>query len=163
MPQICDMGQTALLPFRKKACWGIFRPLRPGANPRSWVPEASMLTTRRPKPLRITLRRKWRPQHLGARYRMHECRGVRCRVLWRTVPRPAGTPVKCGFSVRGGAFFTSRRAETKFGEPVSRALRTTVGLVNVASAIPGLKFGHQNETRACWESAHSVLCVRRRE
>jgi hypothetical protein len=56
MPQICDMGQTALLPFRRKACWGFFRPkkirrLRPGANPRSWVPEASMLTTRPPKPL----------------------------------------------------------------------------------------------------------------
>jgi hypothetical protein len=26
MPQICDMGQTALLPFRRKACWGFFRP-----------------------------------------------------------------------------------------------------------------------------------------
>jgi hypothetical protein len=25
MPQICNMGQTALLPFRRKACWGIFR------------------------------------------------------------------------------------------------------------------------------------------
>jgi len=26
MPQICDMGPTALLPLRRKACWGIFRP-----------------------------------------------------------------------------------------------------------------------------------------
>jgi hypothetical protein len=26
MPQICDMGPTALLPFRRKACWGFFRP-----------------------------------------------------------------------------------------------------------------------------------------
>jgi hypothetical protein len=26
MPQICDMGQTALLPLRRKACWGFFRP-----------------------------------------------------------------------------------------------------------------------------------------
>jgi hypothetical protein len=25
MPQICDMGQTALLPFWRKACWGFFR------------------------------------------------------------------------------------------------------------------------------------------
>jgi len=24
MPQICDMGQTALLPLRTKACWGFF-------------------------------------------------------------------------------------------------------------------------------------------
>ena len=24
MPQICDMGQTALLPLRRKACWGFF-------------------------------------------------------------------------------------------------------------------------------------------
>ena len=55
MPQICNMGQTALLPLRRKACWGFFRPkiwrLRPGLNPRSWVPEASTLTTRPPKPL----------------------------------------------------------------------------------------------------------------
>ena len=26
MPQISDMGQTALLPFRRKACWGFFSP-----------------------------------------------------------------------------------------------------------------------------------------
>jgi hypothetical protein len=26
MPQICHMGPTALLPFRRKACWGFFRP-----------------------------------------------------------------------------------------------------------------------------------------
>src|SRR5215468_4707289 len=56
MPQICDMGQTALLPFRRKACLGFFSPekiprLRPGLNPRTWVPEASTLTSRPPKPL----------------------------------------------------------------------------------------------------------------
>ena len=34
MPQICDMGQTALLPFRR---------LRPGFNPRTCVPKASSL------------------------------------------------------------------------------------------------------------------------
>jgi hypothetical protein len=54
MPRICDMGQTALLPFRRKACWEFFSPekigrLRPGANPQSWVPEASMLSTIPPK------------------------------------------------------------------------------------------------------------------
>jgi hypothetical protein len=26
MPQICDMEPMALLPFRRKACWGFFRP-----------------------------------------------------------------------------------------------------------------------------------------
>ena len=36
---------TALLPLRRKACWGFFRPkkswrLRPGLNPRTWVPKA---------------------------------------------------------------------------------------------------------------------------
>jgi hypothetical protein len=55
MLQICDMGQTALLPFQRNTCWGLFRQkirhLQPGANPRSWVSEASMLTTRPPKPL----------------------------------------------------------------------------------------------------------------
>jgi hypothetical protein len=44
MPQIWDMGPTALLPFRRKACWGFF-------HPRTWVPKASMLTPRPPKPL----------------------------------------------------------------------------------------------------------------
>ena len=48
MPQICDMGPTALLPLRRKACWGFFRPLkirrvRPGLNPRTWVLKASTL------------------------------------------------------------------------------------------------------------------------
>jgi hypothetical protein len=56
MPQICDMGQTALLSFRRKER-RIFSPekirlLQPGLNPRTWVPEASMLITRTPKPLR---------------------------------------------------------------------------------------------------------------
>jgi len=48
MPQICDMGPTALLPFRRKACWGFFHPenswrLRPGLNPRTWVLKGSTL------------------------------------------------------------------------------------------------------------------------
>jgi hypothetical protein len=53
MPKICDMGQTALLHLRRKACCGFFCPKIAGSNPRSWVPEASMLTTRPPKPLRM--------------------------------------------------------------------------------------------------------------
>jgi len=28
MPQIYDMGPTALLPLRRKACWGFFSPLK---------------------------------------------------------------------------------------------------------------------------------------
>jgi len=48
MPQICDMGPTALLPLRRKACWGFSSPLkirrlRPVLNPRTWVPKASTL------------------------------------------------------------------------------------------------------------------------
>ena len=48
MPQICDMGPTASLPFQRKACWGFFCPgkswrLRPGLNPRTWVLKASAL------------------------------------------------------------------------------------------------------------------------
>jgi hypothetical protein len=46
MSQIYDMGQTALLPLRRKSCWGFFSPwkirrLRPGLNPRTWVLKAS--------------------------------------------------------------------------------------------------------------------------
>jgi hypothetical protein len=38
------------------------RRLRPGSHPRSWVPEARLLTTRPPKPLRspVPLRDNWR-------------------------------------------------------------------------------------------------------
>ena len=48
MPQICDMGPTALLPFRRKACWGFFRPekslrLQRDLNPRTWVLKGSTL------------------------------------------------------------------------------------------------------------------------
>jgi hypothetical protein len=48
MPQIYDMGPTALLPLRRKARWGFFRPekswrLRPGLNLRPWVPKGSTL------------------------------------------------------------------------------------------------------------------------
>ena len=48
MPQIYDMGPAALLPLRRKACWGFFRPekswrLRPGLNPRTWVLKGSTL------------------------------------------------------------------------------------------------------------------------
>jgi hypothetical protein len=46
MPQIYDMGQTALLPLRRNSCWGFLSPwkirrLRPGLNPRTWVLKAS--------------------------------------------------------------------------------------------------------------------------
>jgi hypothetical protein len=48
MPHIYDMGPTALLPLRRKACWGFFLPLkirrlRPCLNPRTWVLKASTL------------------------------------------------------------------------------------------------------------------------
>jgi len=48
MQQIYDMGPTALLPLRRKACWGFFLPLkfrrlRPGLNPRTWVLKVSTL------------------------------------------------------------------------------------------------------------------------
>ena len=56
MPRKSATWETALLPppqgshavdfFARKS-----RRLRPGSNPRFWVPEASMLTTRPPKPL----------------------------------------------------------------------------------------------------------------
>jgi hypothetical protein len=32
MPQSCNMGQTALLPLRRKACCGFFRPKNPTAS-----------------------------------------------------------------------------------------------------------------------------------
>ena len=52
MSQSWDMGQILLL--QRKAGWGFFSSKNPkasaGFDPRTWVPEASMLTTRPPKP-----------------------------------------------------------------------------------------------------------------
>ena len=50
MPQSWDMGQILSLPLRRKACRGKIQRLGPRLNPRTRVPEASMLTTRKPKP-----------------------------------------------------------------------------------------------------------------
>ena len=43
------------------------RRLRPGSNPRSWVPEASMLTTRPPKPQVQTVGKKKKVIHVTVR------------------------------------------------------------------------------------------------
>ena len=55
MPRKSATWETALLPPQGRHAVDFFarkiRGLRPGSNPRSWVPEASMLTTRPPKPL----------------------------------------------------------------------------------------------------------------
>jgi hypothetical protein len=50
VPQIYNTGPTALLPFRRKACLGFFTPEKK-IRRNLGVPEASMLTTRTPKPL----------------------------------------------------------------------------------------------------------------
>ena len=47
MPQSWDMGQIL---FTSPSEEGMLRIFRPGLNPQTWVPEASMLTTRPPKP-----------------------------------------------------------------------------------------------------------------
>ena len=59
MPRKSATWETALLPPQGRHAVDFFarkiRRLRPGSNPRSWVPEASMLTTRPPKPLHYML------------------------------------------------------------------------------------------------------------
>jgi len=37
MPQIYDMGPTALLPLRRKACWGFFRPHKSDGFGQVWT------------------------------------------------------------------------------------------------------------------------------
>jgi hypothetical protein len=51
MPQICDIGQTALLPFRRKAYWGFFSPEKSDGFGR----EACMLITKLPPPKIFTI------------------------------------------------------------------------------------------------------------
>ena len=55
--QIYDMGQTALLPLRRKACWGFFRPKNPtasaGFEPANLGTKGQHSTPRPPKPIII--------------------------------------------------------------------------------------------------------------
>ena len=55
MQQIYDMGPTALLPLRRKACWGFFRPKNPTASaefePANLGTKGQHATPRPPKPL----------------------------------------------------------------------------------------------------------------
>ena len=50
-----DMGPTALLPLRRKACWGFFRPKNPtasaGCEPANLSTKDQHVTSRPPKPL----------------------------------------------------------------------------------------------------------------
>jgi len=50
MPQSWDIGQILSLPLRRKACGGFFRCPKNPTNLQTRVPEASVLTTRPPKP-----------------------------------------------------------------------------------------------------------------
>ena len=55
MPQIYDMGPTALLPLRRKACWGFFRPKNPtvsaGFEPANLGTKGQHAAPRPPEPL----------------------------------------------------------------------------------------------------------------
>jgi len=55
------MGPTALLPLRRKACWGVFRPKNPtasaGCDPANLGTKGQHATSRPPKPL---FSRSWR-------------------------------------------------------------------------------------------------------
>ena len=58
MPQIYDMGPMALLPLRRKACWGFFSPLKnptasAGFEPANLGTKGQHATPRPPKPLYI--------------------------------------------------------------------------------------------------------------
>jgi len=54
MPQIYDMGPAALLPLRRKACWGFFCPKNPtasaGFKPANLGTKGQHATPRPPKP-----------------------------------------------------------------------------------------------------------------
>jgi len=57
MPQIYDMGPTALFPLRRKASWGFFRSKNPtasaGFEPANLGTKGQHTTPRPPKPLFI--------------------------------------------------------------------------------------------------------------
>ena len=62
MQQIYDMGPTALLPLRRKACWGFFRRNNPtvsaGFEPANLGTKGQHATPRPPKPLSYGIYKK---------------------------------------------------------------------------------------------------------
>jgi hypothetical protein len=89
MPQICDMGPTALLPLLKEGTLRNFSPEKSEGfgrvlNPRTWVPEASMLTTRPVKQPYVSLYGK--EEIHFAKY------GARCFALFCVQFRDADDP-----------------------------------------------------------------------
>ena len=64
MPQIYDMGPTALLPLRRKASWGNFRPKNPtasaGFEPVNLDTKGQHATPRPPKPFLVFILKKKR-------------------------------------------------------------------------------------------------------
>ena len=70
MPKIYDMGPTALLPLRRKACWGLFRPKNPmasaGFEPANLGTKGQNANPRWPKPLvDIIVLTKYTEQYLA--------------------------------------------------------------------------------------------------
>ena len=65
MPHIYDMGPTALLPLRQKACWGFFRPKNPtasaGFEPSNLGTKGQHATPRPPKPLKYIMKNYTKP------------------------------------------------------------------------------------------------------
>jgi len=59
MPQIYNMGPTALLPLRREACWGFFRPKNPtdsaGFEPENLGTKGQHATPRPPKPVVVIM------------------------------------------------------------------------------------------------------------
>jgi len=62
MPQIYDMGPTALLPLRRKARWGFFHPKYPtalaGFEPANLGTKGQHTTPRPPKPITYCLQKQ---------------------------------------------------------------------------------------------------------
>ena len=67
MPQVYDMGPTALLPLRRKACWGFFCPINPtasaGFEPVNLGTKGQHATPRAPKPLDFCCNNKKKKTH----------------------------------------------------------------------------------------------------
>jgi hypothetical protein len=99
MPQNYDMGPTALLPLRRKACWGFFRPKNPtasaGFEPANLGTKSQHATPRPPKPLTsLYVQIKWSVFVLQTRcvyyegwtdvYKLCTCRGGAWAQGWVT-------------------------------------------------------------------------------
>ena len=158
MPQIYDMGSTALLPLRRKACWGFFRPKNPtasaGFEPANLGTKGQHATPRPPKPVTIIWKMSlcaWRVNSSGMWCSCHMCNFLCCEH-----PR-----VLCSFWTLKMKALGSFKASTATPPPPTNTItfHKTCTFMNTAVRASNLLFSCMAACNEC----RMILCVQQQQ